>query len=332
MTTFSGGARAIDSLATASHLVRPQTFAVTGATGYLGSHLARRLHQLGHKVVVLKRTRSNVARIADILPALVSYDIDTCIVDAVFEEQRCTCILHCATDYGRKDVSRASIIEANLVLPLRLLEAAIRHGTAFFVNTDTVLDKRVSAYSLSKRHFRDWLAMLSASICGINVAIEHFYGPGDDATKFVGEMVSRLLSGDPRIALTPGEQRREFVYIDDVVDAFVTILQHHMVPPLPAVGPQKASPDSLHCYEVGSGQPVSIRDFMTTLRRLAGRQDVALDFGALPYRKNEVMYSQALIAPLVALGWKPQVGLEDGLQRVVASEQSRLRRGRRCDT
>lgn len=332
MTTFPGGARAIDSLATASRVVPPQTFAVTGATGYLGSHLARRLHQLGHKVVVLKRARSNVTRIADILPALTSYDIDVHGVDAVFKDQRYTCILHCATDYGRKDVSRASIIEANLVLPLRLLEAAIQHGTPFFVNTDTVLDKRVSAYSLSKRQFSDWLATLSASICGINVALEHFYGPGDDTTKFVGEMVARLLTGDHRIALTPGEQRRDFVYIDDVVDAFVTILQHHIVQVPAADGSHNASADALHCYEVGSAQPVSIRDFMTTLRRLARREDVALDFGALPYRNNEVMYSRADIAPLLALGWKPKVGLEAGLQRVVAGEQSQPRREHRCDT
>lgn len=331
MTTFSGDVRAIDAIATAPRSVRPHTFAVTGATGYLGSHLVRRLHQLGHKVVVLKRTRSNVARIADILPALTSYDIDTQGVDAVFEEQRYTCVLHCATDYGRKNVSRASIIEANLVLPLRLLEAAIQHGTPFFVNTDTVLDKRVNAYSLSKRQFRDWLATLSTSIRGINVALEHFYGPGDDATKFVGEMVRRLLAGDSRIELTPGEQLRDFVYIDDVVDAFVRILNCHVAPSHADV-PQERSGKSLDYYEIGSGQPVSIREFMATLRRLADREHVALDYGAIPYRANEVMCSQAQIAPLLALGWKPQVTLEEGLRRTVASEQQRIRSEHQCDT
>lgn len=330
MTILPIGVRAIDSPATACHLGRPHTFAVTGATGYLGSHLVRRLHQLGHKVVVLKRTQSNVARIADILPALTSYDIDTQGVDALFREQRYTCILHCATDYGRKDVSRASIIEANLVLPLRLLEAAIQHGTPFFVNTDTVLDKRVSAYSLSKRHFRDWLATFSAAICGINVALEHFYGPGDDTTKFVGEMINRLLTRHPRIALTLGEQRRDFVYIDDVVDGFTTILQHHMGQRPPAVGLREPSPASLHCYEIGSGQPVSIRSFMNSLRHLAGREDVALDFGAIPYRDNEVMYSQARITPLLSLGWKPRVSLEEGLRRTLAFEHARIRSEQQC--
>lgn len=331
MTTFPGSTRVTDSVAIASHLVRPQTFAVTGATGYLGSHLARRLHHLGHKVVVLKRTRSNVARIADILPAVKSYDIDIHGVDAVFKEQRYTCILHCATDYGRKDVSRASIIEANLVLPLRLLEAAIQHGTPFFVNTDTVLDKRVNAYSLSKRQFRDWLATLSASICGINIAIEHFYGPGDDATKFVGQMVRCLLGDDARIALTPGAQMRDFVYIDDVVDAFAMILGHHVMGPPPA-SPGKESAESFHCYEIGSGQPVSIREFMTSLRRLAGREQVALDFGAIPYRDNEVMYSQTNLGPLLAIGWKPKVSLEEGLRRTVSSEQKRILGDHSCDT
>lgn len=319
MTIHSTGTRVIASSATNSPLAGAHTFAITGATGYLGSHLARRLHQCGHRVVVLKRSRSNVARIADILPDTASYDIDAQPFDAIFKDQRITCILHCATDYGRKDVSRASIIEANLVLPLRLLETAIQHGTPFFVNTDTVLDKRVSAYSLSKRQFRDWLATLSTSIHGINVALEHFYGPGDDATKFVGEMVRRLLAGEPRIALTPGEQQRDFVYIDDVVDAFALILEHHLKP-LPPAGPSESSTASLACYEIGSGQAVSIREFMTTLRRIAGHEHVALDFGAIPYRENEVMYSQARIAPLLSLGWKPRVSLEHGLRRTVASE------------
>lgn len=330
MTSPSGGARVTDSGGMASHLANPETFAITGATGYLGSHLSRRLHQRGHKVVVLKRSQSNVARIADILPDLVSYDIDVQSFDAIFKDQSVTCILHCATDYGRKDVSRASIIEANLVLPLRLLEAAIRHGTPFFVNTDTVLDKRVSAYSLSKRQFRDWLASLAMSIQGINVAIEHFYGPGDDPTKFVGEMVRRLFAGDSRIALTPGEQVRDFVYIDDVVDAFAMILEHH-VKSLSSAVSKEFTVHPLHSYEIGSGKPVSIRQFMETLRRLAGRQNVALDFGAIPYRDNEVMYSQARIAPLLTLGWRPTVDLEEGLRRTVASEQSRIRSEHRCD-
>lgn len=331
MTTTSTGTRVMDSGATNSRLAGPQTFAITGATGYLGSHLARRLHQCGHQVVILKRSRSNVARIADILPELASYDLDVQPFDAIFKEQRIACILHCATDYGRKAVSRSSIIEANLVLPLRLLEAAIQHGTPFFVNTDTVLDKRVSAYSLSKQQFRDWLASLSTSIHGINVALEHFYGPGDDATKFVGEMVRRLLAGDPRIALTPGEQQRDFVYIDDVVDAFALILAHHVNPLLPA-GQSKLSSHLLDHYEIGSGQPVSIREFMSVLRRLAGRDQVALDFGAIPYRDNEVMYSRARIAPLLSLGWKPRVSLEEGLLLTVKSEQSRIRSEHRCDT
>ena len=121
MTTTPSGHHSIDSVATASGPMRPRTFAITGATGYLGSHLTRRLHQRGDKVVVLKRSGSNIARIADILPELSSYDLDVQPLDAIFEEQQFTCILHCATNYGRKAVSRTSIIEANLVLPQTLV-------------------------------------------------------------------------------------------------------------------------------------------------------------------------------------------------------------------
>lgn len=297
-----------------------QTFAITGATGYLGSRLARRLHEAGHRVIVLKRSTSDVRRIADLLPLLSSFDIDREPLDTPFANYSCTCVLHCATDYGRKSVSSASIIEANLLLPLRLLETAVEHGTPFFVNTDTVLDKRINDYSLSKRQFREWLEALAGSIQGINIALEHFYGPGDDRTKFVGEMVARMLRGDRSISLTPGEQLRDFIHIDDVVDAFMCILAHH-VATRSSTPSQTSSPGSVINYEVGSGQPISIRRFMTLLHQIAARADVSLDFGAIPYRPNEVMHSRAQVAPLMKLGWMPRVSLEDGLRQTIAHEK-----------
>jgi len=294
------------------------TFCITGGTGYLGSRLIRSLTDRGHRVILLKRSFSNSSRLADLLPNITSFDIDTQPLDVVFRDHAIDCILHCATDYGRKETPRSSIIEANLLLPLLLLERATEHGVRAFINTDTLLDKRVNAYSLSKQQFRDWLETFSAQITAINVALEHFYGPGDDPTKFVSFMVARMLSGESTVDLTPGEQTRDFIFIDDVVSAFMCIIDRHLC--LSSDAPP-GGPPFTH-YEIGTGTSTSIRDFMHMLREFACRDDLELRFGAIPYRRNESMHMAANITALTALGWRAQIPLAQGLERTLAEERS----------
>jgi len=210
---------------------------MTGATGFLGSQLARRLVAAGCGVVVLKRSFSDTRRIADLLASgTVAHDIDVRPLATPFLEHPIDCVLHCATDYGRRESTSAAIIEANLLLPLQLLELAVEHRVPCFINTDTKLDKRINAYSLSKRQFREWLATFADATTAVNVPLEHFYGPGDDRTKFVSSMIGRMLSPDRSIALTGGDQLRDFIHVDDVVEAFVRIVERCVLearPPAP---------------------------------------------------------------------------------------------------
>ena len=124
---------------------------------------------------------------------VAAYDIDKVDIKTIFAHHQIDIILHCATDYGRKNIEPLQVIDANLTLPLRLLELGKRNGVSCFINTDTILDKRVSYYSLSKRQFNDWLQVYRNDICCINVALEHFFGPGDDETKFVAFIISQML-------------------------------------------------------------------------------------------------------------------------------------------
>lgn len=231
----------------------------------------------------------------------------------VFEENRIDVIVHCATNYGRQAVPPTEIVEANLILPLALLQLAEQHGARVFINTDTILDKRVNHYSLSKHQFLEWLPMFAMRLVCANVALEHFYGPFDDPSKFVSYVVQRLLADEPQLDLTPGEQRRDFVYIDDVVGAFASILNVSL-----------ASAPGLYRYEVGTGSSINIADFVRLAKQLAGNERTHLNFGALPYREREVMESRADVRSLLALGWSPHVPLRDGLARTITLERQRL--------
>ncbi len=290
-------------------LTKP-TILLTGATGFLGSHLLRRFVERGHPVVVLKRSTSKLARVEAHLATVPFVDGDRTPPEEIFTRHRIEAIVHCATHYGRRPTPPSEMIEANLILPLKLLELGAKAGVKTFVNSDTVLDKRVNDYSLSKRQFREWLEQFADRMVCANVALEHFYGPHDDATKFVSFIMQRLRMPGPQVIdLTPGEQKRDFVYIDDVVDAFERILET-----------ASSQSNGYRAYEVGTGRTVSLKHFMKLAQETAGNREATLGFGNLPYRPNEVMESRVNLAALEAIGWKPRVTLEEGLRRMVEAE------------
>ena len=294
---------------------RGGTILLTGGTGFLGSNLLRRLVAQGRDVVLLKRGRSDPWRIDDLLPRLRSYDLGEGVLERAFDENRIETVLHCATHYGRGGAP-ADILETNIILPLRLLHLAAERGARCFVNTDTILDKRVSEYSLSKRQFVEWLALYGERLVCVSVALEHFFGPGDDPTKFVSGVIRSLLLGVDRIGLTPGAQRRDFIHIDDVADAFDRILAFCA-----------GAGSGLYRFEVGTNAPRTIREFVEEIHGLAGRPRTVLDFRALPYRPGEVMESIVDTSALRSLGWEPRVPLREGLRRTLEAERERLARG-----
>jgi CDP-paratose synthetase len=289
-----------------------QRILMTGATGFLGSHLLARLVQEpdSSDVTILKRSHSDVGRIADLLPLISSFDLDLCSLEDIFHRDSYEVILHCATDYGRDRVSRAPIIETNLLLPLRLLDLSARHGTTTFINTDTLLDQHVSDYSLSKHQFREWLRRAAERMTCINMRIEHFYGPGDDRSKFLSNIICALLEGRSKIDLTDGKQIRDFIYIDDVNDAFLHVLR------------SGGRPSGYLEYEIGGGQPTRVRDLVELARSICANNSTELRFGALAYRPNEPMRVVADTSRIKALGWKSKWSLRHGIEATVMDEKA----------
>jgi nucleoside-diphosphate-sugar epimerase len=283
---------------------------LTGATGYLGSSLLRVLVKSGcYKIIVLKRSFSNTFRINELLDKVTVYDIDTVKLEDVFKNNKIDTVLHCATDYGRKNTSVLHIIEANLILPVTLLELGENSGVRCFINTDTILDKRVSCYSLSKKQFKDWLLNQKDKMVCVNIALEHFFGPGDDKTKFVSFVVDSLLKKVESIDFTKGEQKRDFIFIDDVTRAFMKIVEH-----------SNSLKNGFYNFEIGTNKAVTIKEFILLIKRLTKNKTTVLNFGALPYRENEVMEGLANSETVRKLGWVDEYSLEDGLMLMIEQE------------
>ena len=134
------------------------------------------------------------------------------ITNKLFKKHNIYCIIHAATVYGRNNETDNEILFGNLYIPQLLLQKAIVNNCKIFINTDSVLDRFTSSYSLTKTHFLEWLKFYSKknAIRMINLRLEHFYGPGASESNFISSMIVKMLKNDPNIDLTMGEQNRDF--------------------------------------------------------------------------------------------------------------------------
>ena len=289
------------------------TILLTGATGFLGSHLLKALINKGYEVVVLKRSTSNMWRLKGFENTFKSYDIDQVPLQKAFEEQYIDTIIHTACVYGRKGESIQQILETNLMLGIELLNTGTFFNTETFFNTGTFLYKYLNYYALSKKQFEEWLQLASDKIQVVNLKLEHMFGEQDGNDKFTSWILNELQQEKNIIPLTAGTQKRDFIYIDDVVSAYLTCLEQ---------APQlKAFND----IEVGTGVLTPVKTFVIlvkeVLEKLKGKPiKTQLNFGALPYREGEIMEPQVDNHILRSLGWKPKKSLEENIWNFVKNE------------
>jgi nucleoside-diphosphate-sugar epimerase len=280
---------------------------ITGITGFLGSKVAIELANKGYEVVALKRNSSSIKRIESIINDIIIYDIEDINYSKLFKNHNIDFIVHTATSYGRNNETPMEIFEANTEFPLKLLDAASIANVKKFINTDTVLDKYLNLYSLSKNHLLEWGKFYSMrnKIQFVNMRLEHFYGLGDDDSKFTTFVINKCLANSENLELTPGEQKRDFIYVDDVVSAYMTVLNN-----------DNKDNKWFEEYDVGTGKSITIKEFVETVWRLTNSK-IKLDFGVLPYRKDEIMNSTPNIKGLIDLGWECKYSLEEGLSLTI---------------
>lgn len=286
----------------------PRHVLMTGATGFVGGHVARVLLALGHRVAALVRPSS--AR-----PASISGQVEWVAAEeglAWIAQHQPDAVVHLATCYG--PARATEMIGTNVLWPLSLLEASFEAGCRLFIGTDTFFAKagvdypHMRGYIQSKRDFCHWARLAVQDVPDgrvVNLRLEHVYGPGDRATKFVPGLIARLRRHDAEIDLTPGDQLRDFVFVEDVAHAYAAVL-----------GQRDRLPTGFNELEVGTGQAIQLRTFVETAAARLGSRS-ALRFGALPHRAGEIMRSSADVCALESLGWRASTTLEAGIRRTV---------------
>lgn len=275
--------------------MKSQIILLTGASGFLGYHLAKTLLSNGYKVVGIKRRNSSLWRYNDVKSDnLEFYDIED--LQKAFSDNMPECVIHTACLYGRSGESLVEIVEANVMFGLEVFEMAKKYKVQTFFNTDTLLKENINDYALSKRQLTQWLERNSSSIQIFNMKIEHMYGLKDDNKKFISWFINELVNNAKQIDLTSCEQKRDFIYIDDVVSAFLTVYSN------------RKSLGKFAQFDVGTGEQIVLKDFLLEIYKQCKAKfdfNTFLNFGAKKMRNGETMEIIENVEPLKNLGWKP---------------------------
>lgn len=269
--------------------------------------------QAGHKVSLLLRPSSKLERLRGFQ---ASFDICRYATDdevSVFiNHAQPEVVVHTACTYGRQGETSLQLFDANLRMGLVLMQALQNAAIPVtFINTGSALASEVSPYALSKNQFAQWGRMLATQATWpfqfINVMLQHVYGPRDHPSKFTTHVLHACQRNEPVLKLTTGEQLRDFIYIDDVVSAYDTLLkQRHWLEPVQDI-------------ELGFGVTSSIREFVETVHFLTTSHTELL-FGAIPCRANEAMHCLANLERMAQLGWAPAFDLSAGLKKTIELE------------
>jgi nucleoside-diphosphate-sugar epimerase len=291
-----------------------KTVLLAGATGFVGRRIASGLRRRNVEVVAITRADSDLSVLPQGCSVLVlgtgplSIDAWRAATPAGVDA-----FINAAVTYGRNTSPEDAVQHCNVELPAQWLAACLALDCPRFVQLDSFFSKPgmehdyLPGYTQSKR---ECLRRARATVAGtgityFNVRLEHVYGPGDHPAKFVPWLVEALRRGQERIALTFGRQQRDFVHVDDVASGLTALITS-----------DARHPGSVQEVSLGSGSAISVREFATRARAIAG-SDSKLDFGAIAETAREIASSCADLRYLAALGWSPSVDLDTGLRTLL---------------
>jgi UDP-glucose 4-epimerase len=307
------------------------TVLVTGGAGFIGSHLADRLLAEGHRVISVDDL--STGRIANLAEArgygkdftFFNMDIRADGLMPLFERHRPEVVYHLGAQAGVRPslddpVKDASI---NIMGTLNVLECAVRAGSRKFVyaaSGGTIYGEPrrlpakesaaqgshpLSPYGVSKKVVIDYLGFYQRyrGLDFTALALGNVYGPRQDPAGEAGVVAifaGRMLAGEPVTIFGDGNQTRDYIFIDDVVHAFV----------------QASDRGSGKLVNIGTGLEVSVTGLYKLLAEVIG-YDQAPEHGPLPAGELRRIALDISAAPN-ALAWKPWTHLEDGLAETVA--------------
>jgi nucleoside-diphosphate-sugar epimerase len=297
---------------------RESSILITGATGFIGQHLVKELSQYSDSIVTVQRksmpTRLPVRQYecdiahGDELRGCLKHCDPEIVIHLAGYKERTTNLL--SFSEGLNTNVRGSLNVFSEMLNRENLESLIVLGTAEEYGRnecpfrETMRESPVSPYSFSKTCITH-MAMLFHTLYHLPVTVLRptlAYGPGQEDDMFLPSLI-RSLQRNRSFGMTPGEQTRDFLYIDDLIHAILRVPPSH--------------PSRGNIINIGSGIPTRILDVAHLAESLMDKKNLVKP-GQIPYRENEIMdYYVDIDKAKKILLWKPEIPLHTGLKRTI---------------
>lgn len=292
---------------------------ITGAAGFIGSWVTKKL--VGADIVAVTSPFSKTNRLNDLRNKIriIKVDLsDAKQIEKMFKVFRPECVIHLAThgvyQYQQSDEKR--IMEGNYLMTSNLLSYSSKYGVNTFINTgsvfeygsqvgkvsekDIVLTDIINKYAAVKIATTALASSYSAQMKVITLRPFTTYGPTEDATRFIAATIKRsLLNESIRIVK---DVIRDFVYVEDVADAYVNA--------------QKGDFVSGSIVNIGSGKKISLEKAALIIKKLTkSKSKIILDNKYLRNKESRC-WADILMAENI-LKWKPKHSFVDGIGKTI---------------
>jgi nucleoside-diphosphate-sugar epimerase len=300
---------------------------ITGGTGFIGSHLARRLAGEGWEVHILARPASSLWRIEDFVQKVTVWrsDVtDPASLGKCVESSRPGAVFHLAGDTSARVWTAGlgeldSSIDVNLRGTLNLLRALQKTRPRKFIRAGGLAEygeehppfdeeqreRPVSAYGASQAATTMCLSALRRQLAfhALTLRFAAVYGPGRSPDFFLPALILSLLEGRD-FEMTAGDQLWDLIYVEDAVEALMKALH--------------ADTSTVDLVNIGGGCACSLREIAAAVKRKIGGPGRVLA-GAIPPRAGDIqnLYCRCDRAREV-LAWQPHTSLDAGLDRTIA--------------
>lgn len=277
-------------------MTEPMQILVAGNRGFIGSHLQRGLTAAGHHVRGADRGEVEAALVAQPPQAIIWAAGSRSADAAAMQEQ------HVDAPWAALTASRGGEPLARFVY----LSTGEVYGPQQVPFGETLTPAPQSPYALAKqageRRLAEAAAAQGTSLTVLRISLA--YGPGQQGTMFIPTLIDHLRRGEV-LPMTPGEQTRDFIFIDDIVRVVERVLT--------------LEPGS-RLFNIGSGEETRLIDVAKLVARALGDEtEQLLDPGALPYRPAEQMrYLLDISRAREALRFAPSISLQEGIRRTVS--------------
>jgi len=296
---------------------------ITGATGYIGSSLTKRLVTEGWDVHIVVRPNPKLDVLAPALASVTVHEHDgtTEGMNRLMRAARPDMVFHLASLFlaQHKPEDIGALINSNVLFSTQLVEAMVANEIKYLVNTGTSWQHHnneaynpVNLYAATKQAFEDILAYYieAHGLKAITLALFDTYGPDDPRPKLIS-LLWKTAPLQTSIAMSPGEQKIDLVHVDDVTAAFA--LSEELV---------RHQKHGHERYGVTSGKPIRLIDLVAAFEEATGCEKLPIEWGGRPYRPREVM--EPWRSYMTPPGWMPRISFAEGIQqtRPKKSEES----------